>query len=85
MVRVVIRSYDKTILVFDFYDVQSVRENKPQGMMIYSLSEMSNPAPFRHFEFTNWDEDDPRYLGIVARDFRGYAMKGEQTKQANKT
>lgn len=44
-------------------------------MMVYSLSEMSHPPPFRCFVFVNWDENDPRYLEIVARDFRSYLIR----------
>ncbi len=43
--------------------------NQPEGMLLYSLSEMRASPPLRKFEFTNNEEDHPGYLSILATAF----------------
>jgi hypothetical protein len=43
--------------------------NQPEGMLLYSLSEMRASPPLRKFVFANNEEDHPGYLSILATDF----------------
>ncbi len=72
--RVLVQLYDKTIVAFEFHNVQSVRAKGSEGMMLYALSEMSNPPPFRCFVFSDWDDLPSRNLEIVAQDFISYTV-----------
>ena len=47
--------------------MQSVDADQAEGMLLYSLSEMKSPPPYRKFVFTNSDDDDSARLEIVAR------------------
>src|SRR5690606_8615052 len=49
-----------------FRGVAEVKALRPEGMMIYSLTELEAPAPFRRFAFTNWDEEAPELLEVTA-------------------
>lgn len=69
-VSVLVRGFSGRRFWVEFSGVESVKSNRPEGMVLYSLSEMEAPAPFRRFVFTNWDEKDDAYLEILARDFR---------------
>jgi hypothetical protein len=42
--------------------VEVVEMKQPEGMLLYSLSEMRTVSPFRKFVFTNNDEDHPSSL-----------------------
>jgi hypothetical protein len=53
-----------------FDGVESVNSSEPQGMDLYALSEMRAPAPLRRFEFANNNEDDRKFLGVLAAGFR---------------
>jgi hypothetical protein len=68
-VRVLVRGFSGRRFWVEFSGVESVKSSRPEGMMLYSLSEMKAPAPLRRFVFTNWDEDDDAFLEIVAQDF----------------
>lgn len=48
--------------VIRFEGVEVVEMNQPEGMLLYSLSEMRTVSPFRKFVLTNNDEDRPRPL-----------------------
>ena len=70
---VTIKTYDKKTLLVEFDGVKSIKENKPVGMMLYSLSEMKHPD-YRRFIFTNWEEEDGAYLEIIAENFKVYDL-----------
>jgi hypothetical protein len=53
-----------------FSGVKNLIADKPEGMMIYGLTELKAESPYRRFAFTNWDEDDKRSLEILARDLK---------------
>jgi len=55
--------------VVRFEGVEAVEMNKPEGMLLYSISEMRTAPPLRKFVFTNNDEDHPGSLSILATDF----------------
>ncbi|MGA9670590.1 MAG: hypothetical protein WBQ94_15370 [Terracidiphilus sp.] len=52
------------VVLFD--GVDGVEMNEPEGMLLYSLSEMRATSPLRRFVFTNNDEDDKKSLSILA-------------------
>lgn len=56
-------------LIIEFLGVTHFHADNPEGMLLYSLSEMEAPAPLRHFVFTNWDDEDNASLEVVAREF----------------
>jgi hypothetical protein len=66
---VVVKAESGRILRIEFEGVVSVKSNKPEGMMLYSLSEMKHPE-HRLFIFTNWDEEDDSYLEIIADRYK---------------
>jgi hypothetical protein len=68
--RVAIRAASGRRFTVEFQGVSSVRSNRAEGMLLYSLSEMKAPAPGRRFVFSNWDHEDDAALEIVARDIR---------------
>ena len=51
-----------------FDGVDHVEMNEPEGMLLYSLSEMRAEPPLRKFVFTN--NNDEKSLSVVAMDFR---------------
>lgn len=82
MVRVILRGgRERKILAIDFQGVASVRSNRPEGMMLYSLSEMKAPAPLRRFVFTNWDDEDDAFLEITASNFSVGSMGKAQREE----
>jgi hypothetical protein len=66
---VTIKAESGRILRIDFDGVVSVKSNRPEGMMLYSLSEMKHPE-HRLFLFTNWEEEDDAYLEITADSYK---------------
>ena len=66
-VRVLVRSYEGQLYVYEFDQVESVKSVVPEGMMLYSLTEMLTAEPFRRFVFTNWDEEGEGILEVVAQ------------------
>ena len=70
--QVVVKLVDGRMLAIDFHATQSVRMHRPEGMFLYSLSEMSAHPPFRCFDFTNWDDDDDAFLEVVAEGFQSH-------------
>ncbi len=77
-VRVIVRGASGRRLAIDFAGVAEVRSQNPEGMVLYSLSEMRAPAPLRRFDFVNWydKERDKAYLVVVAKDFKVSRLDG---------
>jgi hypothetical protein len=69
-----LRGASGRVYVIDFTGVQAVRLCDPEGMMVYSLSEMRNDPPLRRFVFTNWDDESKEFLEI---DAYGFAVRNE--------
>jgi hypothetical protein len=67
-IQVSLITEDKETVKVKFVEVKSVVSNRPEGMILYSISEMEEQLPFRKFVFANWDEEDDAYLEIVAKD-----------------
>lgn len=67
--EVVVEGYSGREHVVLFEGVNEVEMNAPEGMVLYSLSEMRATPPLRRFVFTNSDENHPGFLSVVAKDF----------------
>jgi hypothetical protein len=67
--EVVVEGYSGREHVALFEGVQAVEMNQPEGMLLYSVSEMQASPPLRKFVFANNEEDHPGYLSILATDF----------------
>ncbi len=57
------------VFVVDFGGVHAVRANRPEGMLLYALSELSCEPPLRRFVFANWDDDSDAHLEVEAENF----------------
>jgi hypothetical protein len=64
-----VRGFSGREFAVEFRGVQAVRAKKPEGMMIYALSEIRAQPPLRKFVFANWDDDDESFLEIEAESF----------------
>jgi hypothetical protein len=65
-VHVLVKAYDGRLFAFDFEGVDSINQIEPEGVILYSVSEMAAPTPFRRFVFCNW-RDQQNELEIVAQ------------------
>lgn len=72
-VRVSVETYEGRLVVFEFAGVQEVKQNRPEGMLLYSLAELNETAPLRRFVFANWDDEDEAYLEIIALEVSSVA------------
>ncbi|HEV3417678.1 MAG TPA: hypothetical protein VG056_12715 [Pirellulales bacterium] len=68
-VRVRVTGFSHRVFVAEFSGVRVVRSNRPEGMLLYALSERRCEAPLRRFVFLNWDEEDSAALEIDAEEF----------------
>ena len=68
-VTVLLESYEGRRFALRFYGVADWIASDPEGMMLYSLSEMRSVPPHRRFVFANWEDDAPESLEIVAERF----------------
>ena len=75
---VLVKAYGGQLFVFDFDGVKSIVAFEPEGMMLYSLTEMAASAPFRRFVFTNWDEEGKGALEVVAQQIRSREIANEE-------
>ena len=77
--RVLVKVYDGHLYAFNFEGVKYLHNIKAEGMMLYSLTEMTAVPPLRRFVFTNWDHESDAILDLVALDFtsREIAEEGE--------
>ena len=64
--RVLVKAYDGRLYAFTFSGVQSLKSVEAEGMMLYSLTEMTAVPPLRRFVFTNWNEEAEGVLDLVA-------------------
>ena len=67
-VRVLVDTPDGRLVTFEFSGVESVSLNRPEGMLLYSLTEIGSAPSHRTFVFTNWEEDDEARLELMATD-----------------
>src|SRR6185436_8175724 len=66
--EVLIETVDGRLVGFEFSGVRSVDSLRPEGMVLYSISELGHPPPHRRFVFTNSDEEDEARLEVVAKE-----------------
>lgn len=64
-----LQSVEQRLFQIEFHGVESVTSTQPEGMMLYSISEIRAQAPMRRFVFANWDEQDDALLEVCARGF----------------
>ena len=72
VVRVQVQGESGKVYVAEFSRVQAVRSNRPEGMLLYALSEMRAAPPLRRFVFANSNEEDEALLEIDAERFTAY-------------
>ncbi len=65
-IRVRVRGASGKEFVVEFRGVRALRANRPEGMPLYALSELSGSPPVRRFAFANWDETDEAFLEVDA-------------------
>jgi hypothetical protein len=70
MVRVRVRGAGGGVFVVEFGGVRAMRAARPEGMLLYALSELSGEPPLRRFTFANWDDDSEAYLEVDAETIR---------------
>jgi hypothetical protein len=71
-IRVRVRGASKRIYLAEFPAGRIIKSDRPEGMLLYSLSEMRTDAPQRLFAFANWDEEDDAVLEIEAARLNVY-------------
>ena len=64
--QVLVDTVDGRVVVFEFTGVRDLNQNRPEGTVLYSFTELRESLPLRRFCFTNWDEEDDAYLEITA-------------------
>jgi len=72
---VLVEGDDGRQFTLEFEGVEQVEADRPEGMVLYALSEMTTRSPLRRFVFANWDDEDLRRLELTARGFR--VVQGE--------
>jgi hypothetical protein len=73
-VRVQVRGASGKTFRVEFSQVCAVKSNRPVGMLLYALSEMSCQPPIRRFVFANWDDQSNAHLEV---DAVGFAIREE--------
>lgn len=68
-VRVRVCGASGKVYVVDFSGVQAVRAERPDGMLLYALSEFRRDPPLRRFVFANWDDESEAHLEVDAERF----------------
>ncbi|MDU0202035.1 hypothetical protein ACYEXS_24445 [Paenibacillus sp. MAH-36] len=68
ILSVTLKGYEGGAILIKFTGVQTVNSNRPLGMMLYAISEMSKSGPYRKFLFANWRDDDDASLEIISED-----------------
>lgn len=54
-------------VTFEFHGIKALKSHRAEGMLLYSISEMSEEPPYRRFCFVNSDENDSAELEVVAQ------------------
>lgn len=72
-----IKAHDGHLYAFTFDGVKSLKSFEAEGMMLYSLTEMTAVPPLRRFVFTNWDEEAEGFLDLVAVEITSREIAAE--------
>jgi hypothetical protein len=75
LARIVVRGASGQEYVVEFHGVKEVRSNRPEGMMLYALTEMRTGVGARRFVFSNWEPDDDANLEVEAESFSVTSLK----------
>lgn len=67
--NVIVKSCEKEFIVLEFTGTKSLKHNRPEGMILYAISEMSEQSHYHKFVFVNSDEEDDAYLEITALEY----------------
>jgi hypothetical protein len=65
-VRVTVRGESGQRYSVTFSGVTDLHAVRPEGMLLYALSESPAEGPVRHFSFSNWRDEDAARLEISA-------------------
>lgn len=80
-VRVDLRTLGAQALSISFHGVASLTSQRPEGMFVYALAEMSSPQPpLRLFVFANSDEESPAALKVLAENFTADVLSDAPSK-----
>lgn len=77
VVRVMVLTYDDRLFVIAFRGVRSASITNVKGMRLHSLKEMYATPPFRRFLFVDSEEENNRYVEVVAREISSVEMTGD--------
>lgn len=80
--RVLVETADGRVVIFEFTGVRHVKQNRPEGMLLYSLSELRESAPLRKFIFTNSEEEDDAFLEVTALAIASTESAGDSASSA---
>jgi hypothetical protein len=69
--------------VIEFDEVAWVKSQRPEGMMLYALTEYQGEGTIRRFIFANWDEEDDAFLEIGAVGFQIAKQPGSRQAHTN--
>jgi hypothetical protein len=69
IIRARVCGASKKVYIVEFTGVRTVWANRPEGMLLYALTELLGEAPLRRFVFVSWHEDDAAALEIGAEGF----------------
>jgi hypothetical protein len=65
-VRVTVRGESGQRYLVTFTGVTALHAVRPEGMLLYALTEIPTVDAVRRFSFTNWEDDDDARLEISA-------------------
>lgn len=66
---VTIKAVSGRIFQITFDGVVLIKSNKPEGMKLFSLTEIKHPEQ-RLFRFANWEDEDDAFLEITADRYK---------------
>jgi hypothetical protein len=61
-----VRGFSGKVFLVEFGKVAGMKADRPEGMLLYALSEMNCQPPLRRFVFANWNEEDDSVLEVDA-------------------
>ncbi len=67
---VTLQSHTGSSIQITFHDVESIKQKDAEGLLLYALAEFKAIAPLRRFSFLNWEDEDPAFLEVVAREIQ---------------
>lgn len=68
-----LKTYEGADLSIQFLGVSDVNHSKPEGMIVYSLSEVFWPGDMKRYVFVNSDESSPSLFEITCKEIKTQA------------